>query len=229
MTMTTTLANLTKAEAVYRETRWRILTGVMLPGTPVNQAELANEFGMSPTPVREALRRLESEGFVVFIAHSMVMVAPLDLDELDELYAIRVELDSFAGRLAAVNFTRSDASNWKKLLHPSQGTLTDRFERNRLFHRSVYHASHNTQLIALLDQLWDRTERYRIVLVANEASERGAHYAESHSDEDHHAIADALLKGNAERVGELVRKHVQLSHDLIRSVLESEGNEFTCG
>ena len=88
------LANLTKAEAVYRETRWRILTGALPPGTPVNQAELAAEFQMSPTPVREALRRLESEGLVVFVAHTMVTVSPLDLKELDDLYVIRVALDS---------------------------------------------------------------------------------------------------------------------------------------
>jgi DNA-binding GntR family transcriptional regulator len=225
----TTLANLTKAEAVYREARWRILTGQMPPGAPVNQAELAAEFGMSPTPVREALRRLESEGLVVFIAHAMVMVAPLDLCELDELYAIRVELDSFAGRLAAENLTRDDAAALKKLLRPSSGTLTDRFERNREFHRSVYRASHNAQLIALLDQLWDRTERYRIVLVANEASERGTLHVQSHSHEDHRAIAAALVEGDAERVGNLLRRHVQLSHDLIRSVLENEGSGFIRG
>ena len=91
------LGNVTKAEAVYRETRWRIITGALPPATAVNQAELAGEFGVSQTPVREALLRLESEGLVVFLAHSMVKVSPLDLQELDELYAIRVELDSFAG------------------------------------------------------------------------------------------------------------------------------------
>lgn len=104
------LANLTKAEAVYRETRWRVLTGALPPGTPVNQAELAAEFRMSPTPIREALRRLESEGLVVFIAHTMVTVSPLDLKELDDLYVIRVALDPLAGRLAALNRTADDVA-----------------------------------------------------------------------------------------------------------------------
>lgn len=215
------LASLTKAEAVYREARWRILTGALPPGAPVNQAELASEFGVSPTPVREALRRLESEGLVVFIAHSMVMVSPLDLQELDELYAIRVDLDSFAGRLAASNRTDEDVARLKELLAPPAGALTDRFERNREFHRSVYRASGNQQLIALLDRLWDRTERYRIVLVANEADGRGESYVASHSADEHKAIANAVIKGDGDRVGSLLGEHVQHSHDLIRSMLDS--------
>jgi DNA-binding GntR family transcriptional regulator len=213
------LANLTKAEAVYRETRWRILTGALRPGAPVNQAELADEFRMSPTPVREALRRLESEGLVVFVAHTMVMVSPLDLKELDDLYAIRVDLDSFAGRLAATNRTADDMARLEDLLGPA-GTddSRDRFARNREFHRAVFGASGNQQLTILLDQLWDRTERYRIVLVAKEM-DGSARYERDHSDDDHRAISSAIFAGDAERVSTLLRTHVQHSHDLIRAML----------
>lgn len=215
----TMLGNLTKAEAVYRETRWRILTGALPPATAVNQAELAAEFGVSQTPVREALLRLESEGLVVFVAHSMVRVSPLDLQEFDELYAIRVNLDSFAGQLAAANRTPEDVTKLKDLLASKAATgLDDRLQRNLEFHRSIYRASGNKQLTLLLDQLWDRTERYRIVLVAKEAD--SAHYQRSHSDDDHRAIAMALFEGDGEKVAALLRQHVQQSHDLIRSMLD---------
>jgi DNA-binding GntR family transcriptional regulator len=215
------LANLTKAEAVYRETRWRILTGALAPGTPVNQAELAAEFQMSPTPVREALRRLESEGLVVFIAHTMVTVSPLDLKELDDLYVIRVALDPLAGRLAAINRTANDIVRLKDLLDPPLSSdPRDRFEHNREFHRAVFSASGNQQLTRHLDQLWDRTERYQIVLVANEMDGR-AGYERGHSDEDHRAIATAVFDGDADHVSDLLSVHVQRSHDLIRAMLEA--------
>jgi DNA-binding GntR family transcriptional regulator len=215
----TMLGNLTKAEAVYRETRWRILTGALPPATAVNQAELATEFGVSQTPVREALLRLESEGLVVFIAHSMVRVSPLDLQEFDELYAIRVNLDSFAGRLAASNRTPEDLAHLDALLAQNGALgLDDRLKRNLDFHRSIYRACGNKQLSVLLDQLWDRTERYRIVLVANEADTK--QYQRSHSDDEHRAIATALANGDGEKVAALLRQHVQQSHDLIRSMLE---------
>ena len=213
------LANLTKAEAVYRETKWRILTGALPPATAVNQAELAAEFQMSPTPVREALRRLESEGLVVFVAHTTVRVSPLDLKELDDLYAIRVALDSMAGQLAATNRTEEDMATLKELLDPaSTSEPRDRLERNREFHRAVYRASGNQQLTILLDQLWDRTERYRMVLVANEIG-GGAHDERHRSDEDHGAIAAALFEGDADGASTLLRTHVQRSHDLIRAML----------
>jgi len=217
------LGNLTKAEAVYRETRWRIVTGALPPATAVNQAELAGEFGVSQTPVREALLRLESEGLVVFLAHSMVKVSPLDLRELDELYAIRVNLDSFAGQLAAANCTPEDVARLKGLLASNAAAdLGERMNRNLEFHRSIYRASGNKQLTRLLDQLWDRTERYRIVLVANETD--GQQYQRSHSDDDHWAIATALFEGDGEKVAALLRHHVQQSHDLIRSMLEDQSS-----
>jgi DNA-binding GntR family transcriptional regulator len=215
------LANLTKAEAVYRETRWRILTGALPPGTPINQAELATEFQMSPTPIREALRRLESEGLVVFIAHTMVTVSPLDLKELEDLYAIRVALDSLAGRLAAMNRTAEDVARLKGLLEPpTSSDPRQRFERNREFHRAVFSASGNRQLTQQLEQLWDRTERYRIVLVANEADGSNG-YERGHSDDEHRAIAAAVFEGDPDRVSDLLSVHVQRSHDLIRAMLEA--------
>ena len=214
------LANLTKAEAVYRETRWRILTGALRPGIPVNQAELATEFQMSPTPIREALRRLESEGLVVFIAHTMVTVSPLDLKELDDLYVMRVALDPLAGRLAALNRTADDVARLTDFLDPPvSGDPRHRFEHNREFHRAVFSASGNQQLTRHLDQLWDRTERYRIVLVANEV-DGSARYERDHSDDDHRAIATAVFDGDADGVSDLLKVHVQRSHDLIRAMLE---------
>ncbi len=213
------LANLTKAEAVYRETRWRVLTGALPPGTPVNQAELAAEFRMSPTPIREALRRLESEGLVVFIAHTMVTVSPLDLKELDDLYVIRVALDPLAGRLAALNRTADDVARLTDLLDPPVSSdPRDRFEHNREFHRAVFSASGNRQLTHHLDQLWDRTERYRFVLVANEMNASSRNQRD-HSDDDHRAIATAVFDGDADGVSDLLSLHVQRSHDLIRAML----------
>lgn len=216
------LASLTKSEAVYRETRWRILTGALPPSTAINQAELGLQFGVSPTPVREALRRLESEGLVTFVAHAMVLVSALDLAEFDDLYAIRVRLDPYAGHLAALNRTPEDIALLQELLHPHpaiDGEVHDRFETNRRFHRAVYAASGNAQLTAMLDQLWDRTERYRVILVANESDDGGKSVLREHSDHEHEAIASAVIDGQASRVEALLQGHVQRSHDTIRGIL----------
>jgi DNA-binding GntR family transcriptional regulator len=214
------LASLTKVEAAYQETRKRILTGSLPPGTALNQSELAAVFGVSPTPIREALRRLEGEGLVILMAHSTVIVAPLNLRELDELYAVRVELDSFAAGLATRMRTDDDVARMKQTLrHPSKGGATERLEHNRQFHRAVYSASGNQQLTALLDQLWDRTDRYRIILVTKETA-RGRTNGATTSDKEHRAIAAAVIERDAPQAEKLMRSHVQRSQDLIRDLLK---------
>src|SRR5207244_1842085 len=100
----------TKAEAVYGELRRRILSGVLEPSAPLNQEALAPEFGVSVTPVREAVRRLEAEGLVRFQAHKTVVVAPLSLDELTEIYDIRLTLDPYAASLATIKATDAELS-----------------------------------------------------------------------------------------------------------------------
>ena len=83
----------TKAEAAYAELRARILDGSLAPGSSLEQAIIAEEYGISTTPVREALRRLESEQLVVVRAHHGPRVADLSAGELHNLYAVRIERD----------------------------------------------------------------------------------------------------------------------------------------
>lgn len=215
------LRAVTKTEAVYSEIRWHILTGELPPDSTLKQDALARDLGVSVTPVREALRRLESEGLVKFMAHSTVRIPPLSLGELEELYAIRLQLDPFAARLAATAASRQEAQALFDMLgHTKKGSAArDRFETNRAFHRAVYYASGNQQLGQLLDQLWDRTERYRFILI-----EKGID--EHVSSTEHAEIAQAIVDRNAKVAGDLLKRHVQRAGDLIREVFR-EGSQKT--
>ena len=102
---------MTKAKAVYVETRSRILKGMLAPGSAVNQEALAAELGVSITPLREALRRLEMEGLIRMEAHRTMIITPLTRQELHEMYAIRLELDPLAAGLAAAN--ASESESWR--------------------------------------------------------------------------------------------------------------------
>src|SRR3954465_1577962 len=87
------MVGLTKAQAVYSELRRMILNGELAPGHEVNQEGMAATLGVSITPLREALRRLEMEGLVRLKAHRTVIIPPLTREELVQLYVIRIELD----------------------------------------------------------------------------------------------------------------------------------------
>lgn len=208
------LQTVTKAEAVYLETRSRILKGTLAPGSAVNQEALAADLGVSITPLREALRRLEMEGLIRVEAHRMMSITPLTSRELDEMYAIRTQLDPFAAGLAAVNVSEAQLKVINRLAR--QKAATDpvlQLERNRGFHRAVYSSCGNNALINLLEQLWDRTDRYRLILVREELLHR------STSQQDHIDLAEALAAGKADQAARLMRAHVERSHARIASVM----------
>ena len=208
------LQTVTKAEAVYLETRSRILKGMLAPGSAVNQEVLAADLGVSITPLREALRRLEMEGLIRLEAHRTMIITPLTSRELDEMYAIRVELDPFAAGLTAVNVSEVQLEIIYRLAR--QKTATDpilQLERNRGFHRAVYSSCGNNALINLLEQLWDRTDRYRLILIREELLGR------STSQPDHIDLANALAARKADLAARLMRVHIKRSHARIASVM----------
>jgi DNA-binding GntR family transcriptional regulator len=204
----------TKAKAVYVEIRTRILKASLAPGSPVNQEALAADLGVSITPLREALRRLEMEGLIRLEAHRTMIIAPLTSQELDEMYAIRTELDPFAAGLVAANASEPQLELIKRLAR--QKVATDpvlQLERNRGFHRAVYSSSRNSALINLLEQLWDRTDRYRLILIKEELLEG------STSRQEHMDLADALAGRRKDLAARLMRAHIQQSHARIASVM----------
>jgi DNA-binding GntR family transcriptional regulator len=134
--------------------------------------------------------------------------------ELDEMYAIRTELDPFAAGLAAANVSKAQLQVIYRLAH--QKAATDpvlQLERNRGFHRAVYSSCGNNALINLLEQLWDRTDRYRLILIREELLGR------STSQREHIELADALAARNADLAARLMRAHIERSHARIASVM----------
>jgi DNA-binding GntR family transcriptional regulator len=210
------MVGMTKARAVYSELRRKILTGELVPGHEVNQEAMAASLGVSITPLREALRRLEMEGLVRLKAHRTVVIPPLTREELVELYVIRTELDSLAARLAADAASDDETTTIAKLARqkPARDPVVQ-LELNRTFHRAIYSACGNNSLITYLDQLWDRTDRYRLILVKQEFGEGPV------SPKDHIEIADAIAERDALRAGRLMHDHIARSRNRIAEAIDS--------
>jgi len=192
----------TKAEAVYQELSARILDGSMQPGSTVSQETLAAALGVSITPLREALRRLESDGLIILEAHRTLTVAPLSAREVRELYAVRLQLDPYAAGLAAelappVALDRIEALASR----PLKTTPRARLKANREFHQAIYYASGNATLAEMLDRLWDRTDRYRMIVVQVGSEERKV-------EREHREIAAALRARDTVLSSRLMREHV---------------------
>jgi DNA-binding GntR family transcriptional regulator len=204
----------TKAEAVYEELRGRILDGTLHPGVALDQKSLAAEYRISTTPIREALRRLESEQLVIVKAHHGPRVSSLSVRELHYLFAVRLELDPLAGGLAAQAATDSERAAVRNLLERTWETSDQRVSINREFHRAIYQACGNPVLVHILESLWNRCDRYRFLLA-------DADHMHSEQEQHEHAdMANALLTRDSAALESLLRTHIQNSYEKLSGLAE---------
>ena len=127
------------------------------PGTPLRQRDLADQFDVSYTPVREALRRLESEGLVVTDVHRGATVARTESEELEENYRILAALEALAGSLAVAKMTDGDLAEIESLYREVAACRPDDerlAELNRQFHFRVYECARSPMLLLLMRLLW---------------------------------------------------------------------------
>jgi DNA-binding GntR family transcriptional regulator len=220
----------TKSDQAYDIVRSMIVTCELEPGSVINQVALARHLGLSTTPLREALRRLKTEGWVELDAHRDARVAPLSQAEAEHLFDLRLELDPYAVGLAAerrggqrVEQMRSALSRLEPINESARGGT---LKAHSDFHRAVYEASENPILAAFLAGLWDKAERYRrhgIKLLAGSGVERQADLHE------HFELFDLITEGRTAEARDLMRHHIESSlgkmslHDLAGVSPESTG------
>lgn len=189
-----------KSDLVAATLRELIVTGTLLPGVALRQRELADRFGVSPTPVREALRRLESEGLVTYDTHKGSTVTEPHAGAIAEKYQIRAALEGLAAKLAAPKVTedalsRLEADNERLLdlsLPPEEVS-----DLNRHFHFSVYEMAGSPVLLALMRLLWQSfpggPQLFR---------------PRQESIEEHRELLDALRARDAQRAQEITERHI---------------------
>jgi DNA-binding GntR family transcriptional regulator len=201
----------TKSDFAYTQLRVMILSGDFHPGQVLNQATLARTIGISTTPLREALRRLKSEGLVELDAHRDARVTELSPEEARDLLEVRRSLDPLAVSLAAERRTKADIKEIRdaaKDLEPLRhGFGVDDLIAHRRFHTALYRASHNDLLIATLDGLWDKADRYRRVGLTAERSEQ----ERADKAAEHDRLAECVIAGDSEGAAEVMHQHIATS------------------
>ena len=202
---------MTKAEIAYDLVREQVLRGDLVPGAVIPQAALARELGVSTTPLREALRRLMTEGLVELDAHRDARVTRLTLEEARDLIEIRRSLDPLAAGLAAERRTREDLALIRQAAEELRPLRTDpataELLTHRRFHVAIYTASHNQLLVQNLDGLWDKADRYRRLALEDGRTE--ADLDRTHSE--HRALVDAIAAGDSATATTVMLAHVEAS------------------
>jgi DNA-binding GntR family transcriptional regulator len=161
----------TMAEYALEQLREAIILGELPAGTPLRLDELARSLGMSISPIREAVRQLEALGLAKHVPHQGARVLDFDIDELRDLFRVRLALESLAVRRAAERFTDQAAAAARRHLDRfddsrGAGDVRRTMRAHTDFHFSLYDASQSQWLVALIRPPWDRSERYRPALLS---------------------------------------------------------------
>jgi DNA-binding GntR family transcriptional regulator len=201
----------TKSDYAYRQVRERILSGELHPGAVIQQRDLASRIGISTTPLREALRRLKSEGLVELDAHRDARISPLRAEEARDLLELRKSLDPLAAGLAAHRRTNADiqairAAHAGLEPLPSQPAI-GQLVAHRNLHAAIYRASHNDLLIDSLEGLWDKADRYRRLALQTDR-EQAARDVKAH---EHRMLVEFIAAGDADEAAKVMRAHIDTS------------------
>ena len=200
-----------KSEVAYAELREKILIGDLEAGSRLSQYAIADELQISITPLREAIRRLHGEGLITLDAHRNARVAPMSRHEARELFETRRALDPLAVELAAVRRTAVDIERMQTALEQLLPVTSEwgsaGLSAHRELHTALYKASHNEVLIRMLDDIWDKSDRYRRagLQIADDPDARRQDF------EDHGRLVELVVSSAASQAGELMRAHIDQS------------------
>lgn len=190
------------AEAVRRA----ILSGDYLPGQRIVQEDLAERFGGSRIPVREALRQLEAEGLVRLVANTGAWVQSLTLAQCSEVYQTRERIEPLLLRHSAEYLTDDVIAQLELLARQMEDAedLEEFLDLDRQFHFTAYRAEDTYVLGELVNRLWNTTQPYRRAYTGSVDSEHMRLY-----HDDHHMLVSALRDGDMELAEQVIALHIR--------------------
>ncbi|MBN1227582.1 MAG: GntR family transcriptional regulator [Deltaproteobacteria bacterium] len=200
-------------DQVFEQLKKMILDGVFRPGNRIIESEVAESIGISRTPVREALHKLEAERLIVRLPKGGYVVKGMSMGEIEEIFDIRVILESFAGYLAAERWNDNEIAPLEDKLEEFEKYLmiNDLKELTRLnteFHELLYALSKSPKLIEMINNLRDEIFLLREILL--ESMKMG-----TLSHNDHKEIIKAIKNREAKTVERLLKEHILRGKDFV--------------
>lgn len=162
-------------DVVFHTLRQAILRGELKPGERLMEIQLAGRLGVSRTPIREAIRKLELEGLVTMVPRKGAAVASITEKDLHDVLEVRCALEELAVELACRFITKEEIEQLKRALQEFIHSLTKKditaiAEKDVAFHDVIFNATHNKRLIQLLNNLREQMYRYRLEYLKDSSS-----------------------------------------------------------
>ncbi|MGB9751834.1 GntR family transcriptional regulator [Roseiflexus castenholzii] len=228
-----TTSDSSSADQVYQSLRRLLIEGFYPPGTRLVEERLAQDLGVSRTPVRQALVRAAAEGLVQIFPNRGAVARSFTVDDLLEMYDLRALLEGHAAYLAAQRISPAQLDRMEAAATALEESLTRTFEccedevhflveQNAIFHQTIAEAAGNQRLIAMLNQIvavplqfrsfyWYRSEERRI------------------SNFFHRSILNALMLGDGDRARAMMREHIFYGRDVLLQSRRAEPESAPSG
>ncbi|MBP6492301.1 MAG: GntR family transcriptional regulator [Clostridia bacterium] len=200
-------------EIVYEELRNLILTGKIKPGTRMMEIELAEDMGVSRTPIREAIRKLEKEGLVVIEPRKGAYASEVSIKDMEDILEVRANLEGLAAYYAAERMTDQDKQALKDTRElfkqaVEEGNMSEMISYDTKFHHMIVEASRNNHLIHMVEQLQELVLRFRYIYY------KDFKRAEEMIPE-HNRIFDEIINGNGANARFEAFNHIDKLKDMI--------------
>ena len=194
-------------DVVYNTLRKAILRGSLKPGERLMEIALSEKLGVSRTPIREAMRKLEQEGLVVMEPRKGAQVANITEKDLNDVLEVRIALENLAIEKACERLKEEQVRELYKALEEfrekvKDGTLEELAEADEAFHDIIFRAADNLRLVQTLNHLREQIYRYRIEYLKDEKTR-------SQLVEEHEQMLEAIRNRNVARAQELSFAHLE--------------------
>lgn len=208
-------------EIVFETLRDAIINQTLEPGERLMEIQLAEEMGVSRTPVREAIRKLELEGLVVMVPRKGAYVAGISVKDIHEVFEVRASLEGLAASLAAQRMTNEELDEMERSLFIEAGeiegnNLRSIVEIDTTFHDLLYKAARNEKLLQMVNNLQEQLQRFRSASLARPGRSKTAL-------DEHRKILEALALRDAKLAQKLAIEHIENAETAMMESIESQG------
>lgn len=210
-------------EVVSEALRDAIRKGILKPGERLMEIQLSEDLGVSRTPIREAIRKLDQEGYIVMMPRRGAYVASITIRDINEIFEIRRALESLSSSLAAERISADELETLQRLLveigrYIKLENMEKIVETDIKFHDLLYQASRNERLVGIISNLREQLTRFRTFSMSYPGRLE-------ETLKEHKAMVDAIAKGDAEKAKEAALTQMERSEQTLLDAMEAQKNK----
>jgi DNA-binding GntR family transcriptional regulator len=206
-------------EVAYEALRNAIMTRRFLPGERLMETELADEMGISRTPIREAVRRLETDGYVVIVPRRGSYVADISMKDIIDVFEIRTALEKLAAEKAAERATEEELEDLRQAVSDmsdaGNGDLLATVDSDARFHSLIYQMSKNDRLVGLIHDLREQIRRFRSTTLSDPGRLKLA-------VREHRKVLEAIVSRDPEKAAKTIQRHMEKAQAAIMGIIQRQ-------